>query len=86
MHVPTPFPSTTLRSPSPTARCTCAHWELCDCDCHGRFCDPSAMVCDLAFQADEGGIARWGCPECTPGENAPHYLGCELIGWSVPRA
>jgi len=33
---------------------------------------------------DEGGLTRWGCADCTPGEGHPHYLGCELIGWSVP--
>ena len=84
MRVPTPFPATVLRPPSPTASCSCEHWGACDCDCHGRYCDPSLQMCDLAFQADEGGVARWGCPECTPGDRAPHVLGCELLGWSVP--
>ena len=84
MYVPNPFPASVLRAPSATATCTCEHWELCDCDCHGRYCDASEMTCDIAFQADEGGLARWGCPTCTPGELAPHYLGCALIGWSVP--
>ncbi len=23
-------------------------------------------------RADEGGLTRWGCPSCTPGEGAPH--------------
>ena len=29
---------------------------------------------------------HWGCARCTPGQEAPHYLGCELIGWNVPVA
>ena len=45
---------------------------------------PSTTSCDVAFLPDEGGLARWGCADCTPGEGAPHYLGCELIGWHVP--
>ena len=32
---------------------------------------------------DEGGLTRWGCGACTPGAGAPHYLGCDLIGWNV---
>jgi len=35
------------------------------------------------YLPDEGGKTHWGCPGCTPGEDAPHYLGCELIGWNV---
>lgn len=84
MRVPSPFPASDLRPPSPSARCTCEHWVHCDCACHGRFCDPSENACDLAFRPDDGGLTRWGCPRCTPGEVAPHTLGCELIGWSVP--
>ena len=83
MRVPGPFPSSVLRPPSPTARCTCEHWLHCDCACHGRHCDPSENMCDIAFLPDEGGLARSGCPDCTPGSGAPHYLGCELIGWHV---
>ena len=79
-----PFPSSVLRLPSPSASCTCEHWGHCDCTCHGRACDPVDQQCDVAWLADEGGIARWGCPLCTPGRGAPHYLGCELIGWNVP--
>jgi hypothetical protein len=41
-------------------------------------------MCDIAFLSDDGGLTRWGCPDCTPGERAPHFLGCELIGWNVP--
>jgi hypothetical protein len=79
-----PFPSSMLRAPSPDATCTCEHWVYCNCHCHGRACDPAEHTCDLAWLADEGGLARWGCPGCTPGQGAPHLLGCELIGWHVP--
>ncbi len=84
MQAPSPFPASVLRAPSPTARCTCEHWVHCDCGCHGRYCDPSENMCDLAFRPDEGGLTPWGCPRCTPGEGGPHYLGCEFLGWSVP--
>jgi len=84
MPVPSPFPATVLRPPSPFARCTCEHSVHCDCACHRRDCDPSEGACNLEYLPDEGGLARWGCRTCTPGEWAPHFLGCELIGWSVP--
>ena len=84
MQAPSPFPASVLRLPSPSARCTCEHWVHCDCACHGRHCDPSANTCDLAFLPDEGGLTPCGCPGCTPGEAAPHILGCEFLGWSVP--
>jgi hypothetical protein len=84
MQAPSPLSVTVLRSPSPSARCTCTHWVHCDCECHGRSCDPSEHHCDPAFAADDGGLTEWGCPLCTPGDGAPHYLGCELIGWHVP--
>jgi hypothetical protein len=83
MQAPGPIQASVLREPSPTARCTCRHWVHCDCSCHGRACDPSENHCDIAFLPDEGGLAAWGCAICTPGEGTPHYLGCELIGWSV---
>jgi len=86
MHVPVPFPSSVFRAPSPSARCTCAQSVYCDCGCHGRYCDPTQNSCDIAFLPDEGGLTRWGCPACTPGEGAPHALSCELIGWHVPLA
>ena len=82
----TPFPVTVLRSPSAAAVCTCDHWVHCDCHCHGRYCDPSEHDCDAAYLADEGGLTRWGCAACTPGHDAPHYLGCALIGWHVEVA
>ena len=84
MRVMSPFPFSVLRPPAPSAHCTCEHWVYCDHTCHGRYCDPSEDTCDLAFVPDEGGLTLWGCPDCTPGEGAPHYLGCELLGWSVP--
>jgi hypothetical protein len=77
-------PVTVLREPSPEATCTCEHWVHCNCACHARNCDPTEAACDIAYLADEGGLARWGCSACTPGAGAPHYLGCELIGWHVP--
>jgi hypothetical protein len=78
------FPASDIRRPSPTASCMCRHWVHCDHDCHGRYCDPTESTCDLDFLPDEGGLTRWGCPACTPGEGLPHLLGCEMIGWSVP--
>ena len=84
MQVPSPFPASVLRLPSPTARCTCVHSVHCDCACHSHACDPTEDICELAFRADEGGLTPWGCSRCTPGEGSPHYLGCELIGWHVP--
>jgi hypothetical protein len=79
-----PFPASVIRAPSLVATCSCEHWIHCDHACHGRNCDPTENSCDLAYVPDEGGLTRWGCADCTPGEGAPHYLGCELIGWNVP--
>ena len=73
-----------LRTPSPSAECSCEHWGDCDCGCHDPHCDPTEASCDIAYQADEGGVTRWGCAVCTPGAGVPHDLGCELIGWSIP--
>ncbi|MFV2062138.1 MAG: hypothetical protein ACC726_01335 [Chloroflexota bacterium] len=84
MASPTPIQATVLRQPSPNAVCDCEHSVDCVCGCHDRNCDPSQLRCDTDFLPDEGGLAYWGCPECTPGQSAPHYLGCELIGWNVP--
>ena len=80
----TPILASVIREPSPDARCTCHHWPDCDCGCHDRRCDPVEAICSTDFLPDEGGLAVWGCPRCTPGQEAPHYLGCELIGWNVP--
>ena len=84
MQAPNPFPSSVLRAPSPTARCTCVHWVHCNCGCHAPACDPTDDICSLEFLPDDGGLTPWGCARCTPGDGAPHYLGCELIGWHVP--
>jgi hypothetical protein len=84
MMQPGPFPASVLRPPSATAACDCAHSVYCDHACHHRDCDPTESVCSIEFLPDEGGLAAWGCRDCTPGEGAPHYLGCELIGWNVP--
>ena len=84
MQTASTFPASALRAPSPSARCTCEHWVLCDCAWHGRYCDASERACDPAFLPDDGGLTRLGCPDCSPGQRAPHLLGCELIGWSVP--
>jgi hypothetical protein len=84
MQAPSQFPASVLRQPSLTAECTCVHWIHCDCACHATDCDPAADVCDFAFAPDDGGLTAWGCPRCTPGLLAPHFLGCELIGWHVP--
>ena len=86
MVAPNPFPSSMIRPASPSARCTCEHWVHCAHACHGRHCDPAENTCDVAFVPDEGGLTRWGCPACTQGEGAPHYLGCDLIGWNVSIA
>jgi len=77
-------PASVLRAPSPDASCTCSHWVHCNCVCHDAHCDPVEDACDMAYLADDGGLTQFGCPECTPGQRAPHFLGCELIGWNVP--
>jgi hypothetical protein len=79
-----PFPSSVIRAPRLDATCTCEHWVHCVHACHAMDCDPTEAVCHLDYRPDEGGLTLWGCPDCTPGESAPHLLGCELIGWSVP--
>lgn len=84
LHIQSPSPTSVLRAPSPDASCTCAHSLHCTCACHSPSCDPGAEVCDVAFLADDGGLTPWGCTLCTPGANAPHSPGCELIGWHVP--
>jgi hypothetical protein len=83
VQTPSPFPATVLREPSASAACTCEHWAYCDHACHHRTCDPTENACDISYRPDEGGLTRWGCAACTPGEEAPHFLGCELIGWNV---
>jgi hypothetical protein len=84
MAIRAPIQATVLREPSPDAVCSCNHLMSCDCACHDRHCDPSEELCHTDFLPDEGGLAQWGCTRCTPGQESPHYLGCELIGWNVP--
>ena len=84
MAIGTPIQAAQLRRPSPDAVCTCSHPLDCDCACHDRHCDSSQAICHTDFLPDDGGLAYWGCPTCTPGQEEPHYLGCELIGWHVP--
>ena len=79
-----PFRMALTRRPAPPPACTCRHWVHCDCTCHGRDCDPVESSCDLDYLPDEGGLTRWGCTACTPGEGLPHQPACELIGWSIP--
>ena len=84
MAIREPLQATVIREPSPDAVCSCDHLVGCDCTCHDRYCDPHVDLCHVDFLPDEGGYAYWGCPRCTPGQGAPHFLGCELIGWNVP--
>jgi hypothetical protein len=56
--------------------CSCSHSVDCNHECHGRHCDPTEHVCSIEFLPDEGGLARWGCAECTPGMGLPHFEGC----------
>jgi hypothetical protein len=84
MSLLSPFPASVLRAPSAAAACTCEHYRYCDHGCHHRMCDPTENACDLSFLPDEGGLTAWGCAACTPGAEAAHVLGCELIGWNVP--
>jgi hypothetical protein len=78
-----PFPASILREPAADAVCTCEHWLYCACVCHGVHCDPGEASCDMAYLPDDGGLTPIGCADCTPGRGAPHYLGCQLIGWHV---
>ena len=56
--------------------CTCSHSVNCNHECHGRHCDPTEHVCSIEFLPDEGGLAPWGCADCTPGEGLPHLEVC----------
>jgi len=56
--------------------CTCRHPVDCVCACHGRYCDPTENACLLEYLPDEGGLTAWGCNLCTPGQGAPHVIGC----------
>jgi len=63
--------------PSTGAECTCIHSLDCNCECHGRHCDPTEHTCSIEFLPDEGGLTPWGCRECTPGGGLlAHLLAC----------
>ena len=62
--------------PSTPAECTCRHSFDCNCECHGRHCDPTEHVCSIEFLPDEGGLTPWGCPYCTPGAVLAHLASC----------
>lgn len=69
----------------PTPACSCAHPVDCVCGCHGRYCDPLENTCDLDYLPDEGGLTRWGCADCSPGQGAPHLATCDAGIGSTPR-
>jgi hypothetical protein len=62
--------------------CTCRHSLDCNCECHGRHCDPTEHVCSIEYLPDEGGLTPWGCPVCTPGQRLAHLAGCAATGVS----
>jgi hypothetical protein len=63
--------------PSTGAECTCRHSLDCNCECHGRHCDPSEHTCSIEFLPDDGGLTPWGCKECTPGGGLlAHFAAC----------
>ena len=63
-----------------SADCLCSHSVDRNHECHGRHCDPTEHVCSIEFLPDEGGLALWGCADCTPGQGLPHLEGCEAAG------
>ncbi len=65
--------------------CACSHSVDCNHECHGRHCDPTDHICSIEFLPDEGGLAQWGCPDCTPGQGLPHLAGCAAVGAAPPR-
>jgi len=65
------------------AECACSHSVDCNHDCHGRHCDPTEHVCSIEFLPDDGGLARWGCADCTPGMGLPHLDGCPAAATRV---
>lgn len=71
--------------PSTGAECTCRHSLDCNCECHGRHCDPSEHVCSIEFLPDEGGLTPWGCPECSPGASGFHAAGCPAFHAPAPQ-
>jgi hypothetical protein len=60
----------------PAPECACAHPVDCGCGCHAHYCDPLENACDLDYLPDEGGLTRWGCGVCSPGQVAPHLATC----------
>jgi len=65
---------------STEAECTCRHSFDCNCECHGRHCDPTEHVCSIEYLPDEGGLTPWGCPGCTPGAGLGHVASCPRAG------
>jgi hypothetical protein len=57
----------------PTPACSCYHPVDCGCGRHARFCDPHQNACDLEYLPDEGGLTRWGCAVCSPGQGLPTW-------------
>lgn len=64
--------------------CSCRHSVNCNCECHGRHCDPSQHVCSIEYLPDEGGLTAWGCPNCTPGAASSHERTCAVVAASPP--
>lgn len=83
MHQASPFPASTLRPRSPLAHSSCEHRVYCECRCQALYDDPAELRCDPTLLPDEGGLTIASRTTCTPGEDGPHLLGCELIGWHV---
>ena len=70
-----------------SAECMCSHSVDCNHECHGRHCDPTEHVCSIEFLPDEGGLAPWGCADCTPGQGLPHIEGCAAaVQLAIERA
>jgi hypothetical protein len=63
----------------PQTICSCSHPVDCNHECHGRHCDPTEHICSIEFLPDEGGLAPWGCADCTPGEGIPHLDDCTSL-------
>lgn len=64
-----------MSMPAPVT-CSCSHSLNCNHECHGRHCDPTEHTCSIEFLPDEGGLAPWGCADCTPGLSLPHAEAC----------
>jgi hypothetical protein len=64
--------------------CTCHHSLDCNCECHGRHCDPTEHVCSIEYLPDEGGLTPWGCPNCTPGAAIAHAATCAVTVVVMP--